>query len=94
MTLHDRIMRMDVGALSGDNSFHEGVTAAKFKAAQLATEADELMAEMAEALELLRHEVIASGNYSAGDFGWPCATQKTDAALSKYNTYKERNNEQ
>lgn len=82
MTLHDRIMEMDVDTLMGDNSFHEGVTVAKFKAAQLAAEADELMAEMAEALEHIWHE---------GDSPY---SEIAAAALFKFDDWKEWNNEQ
>ena len=83
MTLHDRIMRMDVGTLSGDNSFHEGVTAAKFKAAMVAQDADELMAEMGNALASIDPDDL------------PRRIKGLVAlAINHYNTYKERNNEQ
>lgn len=93
MTLHDRIMDLPKGLFAG-YEYAMGYEAACETAAVMATEADELMAQMAEALAALRHEMMESGNYHADDFGWPEAKAKTEGAIAKYNTYMERNNEQ
>lgn len=37
---------------------------------------------LVEALELLLHEVVESGNYNADDFGWPNAVSKSNSVLS------------
>lgn len=90
MSLHDRIME-EVDAFpfntmsthvsrSHLDTYVEGFERAKQQAAQLATEADELMAEMAAAL----------GHFESSIHD-DCPAH---SALAKYNTYMERNNEQ
>lgn len=78
MSLHDRI----IGQLPDDitresEAFYEGFAEASRKASQLAKEADDLMAEMAEALtqcESVIHDKCPAS-----------------LALAKYNAWKEQN---
>lgn len=87
MTLHDRIMAMTPDSLltgKERGGFYRG----RSDAAKLATEADELMAEMAQTLEELR-------DYDRNDKSAALSAHKSILeSLHSYNTYKERNNEQ
>lgn len=78
MTLHDRIMSLKpIGHTSQVSAIH--FNNAKMRAAKLAIEADELMAEMADALgNEFRHAAITYDRDALG------------RALSKYNAYKEQ----
>ena len=71
MTLHDRIMGISAACNPSGESM-------QVKAAQLATEADELMALLAEDL---RDQCTNPNDY-------------TDSLLARYTAYMERNNEQ
>ena len=51
-----------------------------------AEKAESLLAEAVGALRLLKHEVDASGNGSAGNDGWPKANAAAAAALNKRGT--------
>lgn len=73
MTLHDRIMGISVACNPSGESM-------QVKAAQLATEADELMALLAEFIE-------GCGLDDEDDY-------TAMLILKKYSTYMERNNEQ
>ena len=35
------------------------------------------------ALKLARHEMIASGNWTANDYGWPAARTAVESAIAK-----------
>ncbi len=77
MTLHDRIMALQpIGKTSQVSAIH--FNNAKMRAAQLATEADEIMAEMAAILSAIERLSGYSGE------------SKLSIALAKYNAYKEQ----
>ena len=85
MTLHDRIMDLSKGVFAGPE-YSMGYEAACETASEIAKEADELMAEMAD--------VITGLMGAIGDWERGMAEECANCALAKYNTYKERNNEQ
>jgi len=88
MTLHDRIMAVIPDDITnGGEEFYDGFAEASRKAATLAKEADELMAEMAEALgTLLRVDDEWHGSVNSEMAG---ARSRARAMIENYNTYKE-----
>lgn len=83
MTLHDRIMAIPDRFCCGADGY-----AVASEAATLTKEADELMAEMAEALvTLLRVDDEWHGSVNSEMAG---ARSKARAMIENYNTYKER----
>jgi len=85
MTLHDRIIAMELATETNDcdTGYNYGIR----DAAEEAIEADELMAEMAEALgTLLRVDDEWHGSVNSEMAG---ARSRARAMIENYNTYKE-----
>ena len=81
MTLHDRIMgQLPDDITNGGEEFYDGFAEASRKAATLAKEADELMAEMADLIDGYKMVMKAIS----------VRPTRSTEILEKYNTYKER----
>ena len=88
MTLHDRIMNLPCPEKHlCVNERCGGIV----RAAKMAKEADELMAEMAEALTALMTDCRDRDNNLNAIGGFMPYYKSGYEALTKYNTYKERN---
>lgn len=82
MNLHDRIMALEpIGAKSQVSKIH--FNNAKMRAAQLATEADELMMQLGNALASVDPDQLTIKQQDS-----------FTSALTKYSAYKEQLNEQ
>jgi hypothetical protein len=79
MTLHDRIIELSKGVFAG-GEYSLGYDAACEAAADIATEADKLMAEMAELLLCMNRS-----NCRTMEFG-----HDIDELIDKYSVYKDR----
>ena len=85
MTLHDRIMGLIPDDIAnGGEEFYDGFAEASRKAAALAKEADELMAEMAEALVIMDWFFVDDGSERKRKI-----MEMQKKVINTYNTYKE-----